>query len=263
MRVGFIGLGTMGSSMALNLRTADYDMIVNDIRRETSAPHLQAGAGWASSAREVAETADIVFTSLPGPREVEQVALAEDGLLGGMRRGTAWFDLSTNSPTVVRRLHDLFAAKGVALLDSPSSCGPPGAKARKLGVWNRRRGAGVQPPQAGARRFWRSGYVRRSDWCRHGGEARTQHRGLRDTHCARRSVYSRSQSRSRTSSTVASDPPGGVRPQKNLRPPRRAVFASYIRPLRVRPEARSQRHHLGDRARSRVKCSATHRLARA
>jgi len=125
----------MGSSMALNLRTADYDMIVNDIRRETSAPHLQAGAGWASSAREVAETADIVFTSLPGPREVEQVALAEDGLLGGMRRGTAWFDLSTNSPTVVRRLHDLFAAKGVAMLDSPVSGGPAGAKSRKLALW--------------------------------------------------------------------------------------------------------------------------------
>jgi 3-hydroxyisobutyrate dehydrogenase len=125
----------MGSSMALNLRTADYDMIVNDIRREAGATHLQAGAGWASSAREVAETADIVFTSLPGPREVEQVALAEDGLLGGMRRGTAWFDLSTNSPTVVRRLHDLFAAKGVAMLDSPVSGGPAGAKSRKLALW--------------------------------------------------------------------------------------------------------------------------------
>jgi len=125
----------MGSSMALNVRAAGYDMVVNDIRREASAPHLQAGAGWANSAREVAEAADIVFTSLPGPREVEQVALDEDGLLVGMRRGTAWFDLSTNSPTVVRRLHDLFTAKGVAMLDSPVSGGPAGAKSRKLALW--------------------------------------------------------------------------------------------------------------------------------
>ena len=135
MRVGFIGLGTMGSSMALNLRAAGYDMVVHDIRREAGAPHLQAGASWADSVRKVAEAADVVFTSLPGPREVEQVARAADGLLVGMRRETAWFDLSTNSPTVVRRLHDLFNAKDVAMLDSPVSGGPAGARSGKLALW--------------------------------------------------------------------------------------------------------------------------------
>jgi 3-hydroxyisobutyrate dehydrogenase-like beta-hydroxyacid dehydrogenase len=57
----------MGSSMALNLRAAGYDMVVNDIRREAGAAHLQAGASWADSVRKVAEAADVVFTSLPGP----------------------------------------------------------------------------------------------------------------------------------------------------------------------------------------------------
>jgi 3-hydroxyisobutyrate dehydrogenase-like beta-hydroxyacid dehydrogenase len=135
MRVGFIGLGTMGASMALNMRGAGYDLVVNDIRAEASEPHLQAGALWVESARQVAEAADVVFTSLPGPREVEEVALAENGLLSGMGRGTTWFDLSTNSPTVVRRLHELFGAKGVAMLDSPVSGGPAGAKSRKLALW--------------------------------------------------------------------------------------------------------------------------------
>jgi 3-hydroxyisobutyrate dehydrogenase len=135
MRVGFIGLGTMGASMALNLRGAGYDLVVNDIRAEASEPHLQAGALWVESARQVAEAADVVFTSLPGPHEVEEVALAENGLLSGMRRGTTWFDLSTNSPTVVRRLHELFGTKGVAMLDSPVSGGPAGAKSRKLALW--------------------------------------------------------------------------------------------------------------------------------
>ncbi len=135
MKVGFIGLGTMGGSMALNLRAAGYDMVVNDIRREAGAPHLEAGVSWCASARAVAEAADVVFTSLPGPKEVEAVALAEVGLLAGMRGGTVWFDLSTNSPTVVRRLHERFAAKGVALLDSPVSGGPAGAKSRQLALW--------------------------------------------------------------------------------------------------------------------------------
>jgi 3-hydroxyisobutyrate dehydrogenase-like beta-hydroxyacid dehydrogenase len=135
MRVGFIGLGTMGAGMALNVRAAGYDIAVNDIRREASTPHLQAGATWANSAREAAEAADVVFTSLPGPQEVEEVALAENGLLAGMRRGAAWFDLSTNSPTVVRRLHEVFAAKGIAMLDAPVSGGPGGARSRKLALW--------------------------------------------------------------------------------------------------------------------------------
>jgi 3-hydroxyisobutyrate dehydrogenase len=72
---------------------------------------------------------------LPGPREVEAVALAEDGLLSGTGPGTAWFDLSTNSPSVVRRLHEVFRAKGVAMLDAPVSGGPAGARSRKLALW--------------------------------------------------------------------------------------------------------------------------------
>jgi 3-hydroxyisobutyrate dehydrogenase len=135
MRVGFIGLGTMGSSMALNVHAAGYEVVVNDTRREASVPHLQAGALWADSARKVAEATDIVFTSLPGPKEVEDVALLDDGLLAGMRPGTAWFDLSTNSPAVVRRLHERFRAKGIAMLDSPVSGGPAGAKSGKLALW--------------------------------------------------------------------------------------------------------------------------------
>jgi 3-hydroxyisobutyrate dehydrogenase-like beta-hydroxyacid dehydrogenase len=135
MKVGFIGLGIMGSSMALNLRAAGHELVVNDLRRDAAAPHLAAGCVWAETARRVGELSDVVFTSLPGPKEIEAVALADDGLLGGMRRGTAWFDLSTNSPTLVRRLHERFAAGGVAVLDAPVSGGPTGAKSRKLAIW--------------------------------------------------------------------------------------------------------------------------------
>jgi len=132
MKVGFIGIGLMGSSMALNVRAKGHELIVNDIRREAAGPHVKAGAVWAESARKVAEASDVVLTSLPGPKEVEAVA---EELLQGMRKGTAWFDLSTNSPTVVRRLHERFAAKGIAMLDAPVSGGPAGATSGQLALW--------------------------------------------------------------------------------------------------------------------------------
>ena len=135
MRIGFIGLGIMGSSMALNVRAAGHDLTVYDIRREAAAPHLAAGAKWADSPRHVAAAADVVFTSLPGPREVEAVALGDDGLLGSMRQGTVWFDLTTNSPSLIRRLHEQFGARGLHLLDAPVSGGPKGARTRKLALW--------------------------------------------------------------------------------------------------------------------------------
>ena len=99
MRIGFIGLGTMGASMAANLQKAGYELVVNDIRRASADGHIAQGATWAATPRAVAEAADVVFTSLPGPPEVEAVALGADGLLAGMRKDAACFDLSTNSPT--------------------------------------------------------------------------------------------------------------------------------------------------------------------
>ncbi len=135
MKVGFIGLGTMGASMASNLQAAGHDLVVNDVRREAAAPHLAKGAVWAETARQVGEGVDVVFTSLPGPVEVEAVALGGDGLVHGMKRGSAYFDLSTNSPTLVRRLYSAFKDKGLHLLDAPVSGGPKGARTRKLALW--------------------------------------------------------------------------------------------------------------------------------
>lgn len=131
MKVGFIGLGTMGASMALNARKGGHEMTVYDLRRDAAKPHLEAGASWGEGPRAVAAVSDVVFTSLPGPREVEAVA---EELLESMERGTAWFDLSTNSPTVVRRIHARFAEKGIAMLDAPVSGGPSGAKTGKLAL---------------------------------------------------------------------------------------------------------------------------------
>ena len=135
MKVGFIGLGTMGSSMAYNTLQGGHELVVNDIRREAATRHLEAGATWADTPRQVAEASDIVFTSLPGPTEVEAVALGEDGLLSGMSAGKVYFDLSTSSPGLIRRIHEEFSAKGVQVLDAPVSGGPSGARTMNLAIW--------------------------------------------------------------------------------------------------------------------------------
>ncbi len=136
MKVGFIGVGTMGRHMAANLQKAGHELIVHDARREAAEPHVKAGARWADSPRAVAEASEVVFTSLPGPVEVEAVALDEkQGLLPGLTAGKAFFDLSTNSPTVVRRIHAVFKSRGVHMLDAPVSGGPKGAESRRLALW--------------------------------------------------------------------------------------------------------------------------------
>ena len=135
MRVGFIGVGTMGAHMAANLQKGGYWLVVNDRRKEAAARHLSSGALWADTPRAVAEQADVMFTSLPEPADVEAVALGPDGLLAGIKRGGAYFDLSTNSPMLVKKLEAAFAQKGAHMLDAPVSGGPVGAETRKLAIW--------------------------------------------------------------------------------------------------------------------------------
>jgi len=77
MRLGFIGMGNMGNPMASNLIKAGHQLTVHDLRREAAANLLESGATWADSPRAATEGSEVVFTSLPGPREVEAVTLGE------------------------------------------------------------------------------------------------------------------------------------------------------------------------------------------
>ena len=135
MKIGFIGLGMMGSGMASNLQKAGHDLVVHDLTRQAASKHLNAGATWADSPRAVAEACDIVFTSLPTPADVQRVGIGENGLIEGFRKGSVWFDLSTNAVDVVRSLHATFAEKGIDFLDAPVSGGPKGANSGRLAIW--------------------------------------------------------------------------------------------------------------------------------
>jgi 3-hydroxyisobutyrate dehydrogenase-like beta-hydroxyacid dehydrogenase len=135
MKIGFIGVGTMGRHMAANLIRSGFSLVVNDVRKEATNPHVKDGATWADTPKAVAEASDVVFSSLPGPVEVEAVALGHTGILAGMSPGKVYFDLSTNSPTVVRRIEAVFKERGVHMLDAPVSGGPRGAASGKLAIW--------------------------------------------------------------------------------------------------------------------------------
>ncbi len=127
MEVGFIGTGTMGNPMVRCLLEAGHRVTVHDVRREATVELCQLGAVWAESPRLVAEASQVVFASLPGPAEVEQVALDPDsGVLAGIRRGGCYIDTTTNSPEVCRRVAEACGKQGVGMLDAPVSGRPPG-----------------------------------------------------------------------------------------------------------------------------------------
>ena len=135
MNVGFIGLGTMGASIALNAIRGEHSLTVHDINKDAASEHLKLGAVWADTPKAVAEASEVVFTSLPGPPEVEAVVLGKNGLIDGFKPGSAYFDLSTNSPTVIRDIHSALAKKDVQVLDAPVSGGPDGARDGRMAIW--------------------------------------------------------------------------------------------------------------------------------
>jgi 3-hydroxyisobutyrate dehydrogenase-like beta-hydroxyacid dehydrogenase len=132
MHIGFIGLGTMGSGMASNILKAGNPLTVYDLRREAAKPQVEAGASWADSPKAVAGASDIVFTSLPGPQEVEEVALGNNGIIEGIRPGGVYIDLSSSSPGLARHIYDRFQEKGAHVMDVPVSGGPAAAQTGKL-----------------------------------------------------------------------------------------------------------------------------------
>ena len=135
MKVGYIGLGTMGGPMAFNLLKAKHEVFVHDVNQEIAEEHISQGAIWADTPAELAQQCKVVFTSLPGPTEMELVALGKNGLIDGFSSGDCYFDLTTNSPTTVRRVHDKMAQKGVHVFDAPVSGGPKGAQSGKMSLW--------------------------------------------------------------------------------------------------------------------------------
>lgn len=133
----FIGVGTMGSLMAGRLLDAGVDLAVHDIRPEAAEPLIQRGANWADNAEAAVAGCDIVWTSLPGPAQVESVLLGnEAGILSAMASGAVLVDTTTNDPDVARRVSTACSERGVSMLDAPVSGRPPTMTMMIGGEWD-------------------------------------------------------------------------------------------------------------------------------
>ena len=135
MKIGFIGLGTMGSRMATNLIKHGHTLVVNDMLKANAHSLIAQGAQWADTPTALGSQVDVVFLSLPGPPQVQEVLTGHDGLTAGLRAGSAVFDFSTNAPRVIRKLHAELSKKELFFLDAPVSGGPTGAASGKLVIW--------------------------------------------------------------------------------------------------------------------------------
>jgi 3-hydroxyisobutyrate dehydrogenase-like beta-hydroxyacid dehydrogenase len=132
MKIGFIGVGSIGAPIAGQLQKAGYDLVVHDRRRKAAEALLAAGAAWGETPAALAGECEVVCTCLPGPREMEAVCLGEGGLVASLKPGALYIDHTTNAPALVRRVHGLLAEKGVAMVDAPVSGGMEGAQTRDL-----------------------------------------------------------------------------------------------------------------------------------
>jgi 3-hydroxyisobutyrate dehydrogenase len=135
MKIGFIGLGRMGGGMARRLLQSGVALHVYDASPQAMKELTDAGAQGAASVAALASQVDVLFTSLPGPVQAEEVILGPQGVMAHMRPGFALFDLSTNSLSLVRRIHAAFSERGASMLDAPVSGGPAGAASGDLALW--------------------------------------------------------------------------------------------------------------------------------
>ncbi len=134
-RVGFIGLGNMGSGMTRNLQLSGFELVVTDIRRESADQLVANGAEWADTAAEVAAATDLVITMLPTPRHVDTVVNGPTGILAGIADGGTWVDMSTSVPEVAQRVRADHAHRNLRILDAPVSGMSVGAASGMLQIF--------------------------------------------------------------------------------------------------------------------------------
>jgi 3-hydroxyisobutyrate dehydrogenase len=136
-RLGFVGLGDIGGGAAANLARAGYHITATDLDDAKVQTIVDLGGHAADSILDVAKHADVVFTSLPGPRQIESVGLGidSDGILSVMAPGATWIELSTNNLATAERLRLASQDAGVHFIDAPVSGGPEGAADASLSIF--------------------------------------------------------------------------------------------------------------------------------
>ncbi len=119
MKVGFIGLGIMGSRMAANLQKGGHQLVVFNRSADKAAPLIKEGARWAETPAAVAEQVEVLFTMVAHPDAVKEIAFGDDGFLDHLRPNTLWVDCSTVNPSFSRRMAEEARSRGIRFLDAP------------------------------------------------------------------------------------------------------------------------------------------------
>jgi 3-hydroxyisobutyrate dehydrogenase-like beta-hydroxyacid dehydrogenase len=132
--LGFVGLGHMGGNMAARFLAAGYTVHGESLDRGDTQQLIDAGLLWHDTAREVAEAADVIFTSVPDDGVLEDVASGPDGILAGLGDHKLWVDMSTVSPRVSRKVAARVEERGAAMLDAPVSGSVPQVHAGTLTI---------------------------------------------------------------------------------------------------------------------------------
>jgi 3-hydroxyisobutyrate dehydrogenase len=132
MKIGFIGLGTMGGPAAANLIKGGHELTVCDLKSENGADHVAAGATWADTPAAATKGMDLIYTMVFGPKQIEMVMRGENGVLSEIGDGQVWIDMTTNQPSLSRELAAEVQAKGGIPIDAPVTGAVDGARSGNM-----------------------------------------------------------------------------------------------------------------------------------
>ena len=123
MKIGFIGLGNVGSKLSTNLIKNNFDLTVRDLNEDLSSSYLTMGAKWAKSPKELAKNSEMIITCLPSPKACSEVMEGKDGIIEGLSKGKIWAEMSTTDFEEVKRVGKLVLEMGGEPMDCPVSGG--------------------------------------------------------------------------------------------------------------------------------------------
>lgn len=133
-KIGFVGTGVMGKSMALNLMNAGYPVYVYTRTKEKAEDLLTQGATWIETVKELSQHVDVVITMVGYPSDVEEVYFGENGILENAKEGSYVIDMTTSKPSLAVKIYEQAKARNIHALDAPVSGGDIGAKTGKLAI---------------------------------------------------------------------------------------------------------------------------------
>jgi 3-hydroxyisobutyrate dehydrogenase len=132
--IGFIGTGVMGTSMAGHLLKAEYPLVVYSRTKEKANELVEKGAVWVENPKAVAEKANVIFTIVGYPTDVEEIYLGENGLIPNGKAGSYFIDMTTSSPSLAATIFEAAKTKGIQTIDAPVSGGDVGAREATLSI---------------------------------------------------------------------------------------------------------------------------------